>query len=99
MMPIPLLVIPATIYSNFAIQTEVELIALVTTISFLWMGLLIFFGTQVTHDYSIVKNLITILGAVLGMVFIMFIAVLFSTLITKVISFVYNIIDEIQYRV
>ncbi|MBQ1233390.1 MAG: YIP1 family protein [Clostridia bacterium] len=98
MMPIPLLVIPATIYSNFAIQTEVELIALVTTISFLWMGLLIFFGTQVTHDYSIVKNLVTILGTVLGMVFIMFIAILFTTLVGKLVSLGTNIVTELQYR-
>ncbi|MBO5842098.1 MAG: YIP1 family protein, partial [Clostridia bacterium] len=98
MMPIPLLVIPATIYSNFAIQTEVELIALVTTLAFLWMGVLIFFGTQVTHDYSIVKNLITILGTVLGMVFIMFIAILFTTLVGKLVSLGTNIVTELQYR-
>ena len=98
MMPIPLLVIPATIYSNFAIATEVELITLVTTISFLWMGVLIFFGTQVTHDYSIVKNLVTILGTVLGMVFIMFIAILFTTLVGKLVSLGTNIVTELQYR-
>jgi len=98
MMPIPLLVIPATIYSNFAIATEVELITLVTTLAFLWMGVLIFFGTQVTHDYSIVKNTITILGTVLGMVFIMFIAILFSTLVGKLVSLGTNIVTELQYR-
>ena len=98
MMPIPLLVIPATIYSNFAISTEIELLTLVTTIAFLWMGVLIFFGTQVTHDYSIFKNLITILGTVLGMVFIIFIAILFSTLVGKLISLGTNIVTELQYR-
>lgn len=98
MMPIPLLVIPATIYSNFAIATEIELLTLLTTIAFLWMGVLIFFGTQVTHDYSIFKNLVTILGTVLGMVFIIFIAILFSTLVGKLISLGTNIVTELQYR-
>ena len=98
MMPIPLLVIPATIYSNFAISTEIELLTLVTTIAFLWMGVLIFFGTQVTHDYSIFKNFVTILGTVLGMVFIIFIAILFSTLVGKLISLGTNIVTELQYR-
>ncbi len=98
MMPIPLLVIPATIYSNFAIATEIELLTLLTTIAFLWMGVLIFFGTQVTHDYSIFKNLITILGTVIGMVFIIFIAILFSTLVGKLISLGTNIVTELQYR-
>ena len=98
MMPIPLLVIPATIYSNFAISTEIEILTLVTTIAFLWMGVLIFFGTQVTHDYSIFKNFVTILGTVLGMVFIIFIAILFSTLVGKLISLGTNIVTELQYR-
>jgi hypothetical protein len=62
------------------------------------MGLLICFGTQVTHDYSIVKNLITILGTVLGMVFIMFIAILFTTLVGKLVSLGTNIVTELQYR-
>jgi hypothetical protein len=62
------------------------------------MGLLIFFGTQVTHDYSIVKNLVTILGTVLGMVFIMFIAILFTTLVGKLVSLGTNIVTELQYR-
>ena len=98
MMPIPLLVIPATIYSNFAISTEIELLTLLTTIAFLWMGVLIFFGTQVTHDYSIFKNLVTILGTILGMVFIIFIAILFSTLVAKLVSLGTNIVTELQYR-
>jgi len=64
----------------------------------MWMGILLFFGMMITHGYSIGKGAITALGTIVGMVFIMFIAVLFSTLITKVISFVYSIADEVHYR-
>ena len=63
------------------------------------MGVLLFFGMMITHGYPIWKAAVTALGTIVAMVFIMFIAVLFSTLITKVISFVYNIVDEIQYRI
>jgi hypothetical protein len=44
------------------------------------------------------KNIITIAGTAVGMVFIMFIALLFSTLIGKMVSLVTNIVTEIQYR-
>ena len=68
------------------------------TIAFIWVGILIFFGTMVTHDYSLGKNLITLVGTVAGMAFIMFLGILFSTLLGKLISFVTNIITEITYR-
>ena len=98
LLPLPLLIIPVTIYSNFCIITEISIINLITTFAFIWLGLLIFFGTQVTHDYTMSKNIITIAGTAVAMVFIMFIAILFSTLVTKMISLVTNIVTEIQFR-
>ena len=62
------------------------------------MGILIFFGMMVTHDYSMFKNILTSGGTILGMVVIMFIAILFSTLLGKLLSFVTNIITEVQYN-
>ena len=96
--PLPLLIIPATIYSNFCITTEVDIIGFIGTLAFIWLGLLIFFGTMVTHDYSMGKNVITFLGTIVAMVFIMFVAILFTTLIGKIVSLITNIVTEIQYR-
>ena len=98
LLPIPMLIIPATILSNVCTNSEIEIIGFISTLSFIWLGLLIFFGTQVTHDYTMGKNVITILGTAVGMVFIMFIALLFSTLVGKMISLITNIVTEIQYR-
>ena len=98
LLPIPLLVVPVTIYSNFCITTETDIIGFISTFAFIWLGLLVFFGTMVTHDYSMGKNVITVLGTIVGMVFIMFLAVLFTTLVGKIVSLITNIVDEIQYR-
>ena len=98
LVPLPMLIIPATIYSNFCITTEVDIIGFIGTLAFIWLGLLIFFGTMVTHDYSMGKNVITFLGTIVAMVFIMFVAVLFTTLIGKIVSLITNIVTEIQYR-
>ena len=96
--PLPIIMIPVTIASNFILASEVSLLTLFTTIGFIWAGILIFFGTMVTHDYSMGKNVITTLGTVVGMVAIMFITILFSTLLGKMVSFVTNIVTELQYR-
>ena len=98
LLPLPILIIPMTIYSNFCILTEISIINLITTFAFIWLALLIFFGTQVTHDYTMGKNIITIAGTAVAMIFIMFIAILFSTLITKMVGLVTNIVTEIQFR-
>ena len=98
LLPIPMLIIPATILSNVCTNSEKDIVGFISTLAFVWLGILIFFGTQVTHDYTMGKNVITILGTAVGMVFIMFIALLFSTLVGKMISLVTNIITEIQYR-
>ena len=68
-------------------------------IAFIWVGLLLFCGTMITHDYSIFKNLITILGTVVAIAFIVFIVLLFSMLLSKLVGLVTNIITEIQYRI
>ena len=98
LLPIPLLVVPVTVFSNFCISTETDIIAFISSFAFIWLGLLVFFGTMVTHDYSMGKNVITVLGTVVGMVFIMFLAVLFTTLVGKIVSLITNIVTEIQYR-
>lgn len=98
LVPVPLLLIPATILSNVCTNAEINIIGFISTLSFIWLGLLIFFGTQVTHDYTMGKNVITILGTLVGMVFIMFLVLLFSTLVGKMVSLVTNIITELRYR-
>ena len=97
--PLPLLIIPATICTNFLTVTEGSLVTLLESFAFIWAGLLIFTGTMVTHDYSLLKNIVTCLGTIVAMVFIMFIALLFTTLLTNVIGFITAIVTEITYRI
>jgi hypothetical protein len=98
LLPIPLLIIPTTVYSNFCITTETDIITFISSFAYIWLGLLIFFGTMVTHDFSMGKNVVTVLATIVGMVVIMFLAVLFTTLVGKIVSLVTNIVTEIQYR-
>ncbi len=98
LLPIPMLVIPSVILSNILAQNEGQLITLLVSIAFFWMGILIFFGMMVTHDYSLLKNVTTSLGTIIGMGFIIFVSILFSTLVAQMVSFISSIIVELTYR-
>lgn len=98
LVPIPILIIPSVLYSNVALASESTIVNLLVTFAFVWAGLLIFFGMMVTHDYSFTKNILTSLGTILGMAIIMFIGVLFSALLAKIVSFISSIITEITFR-
>ena len=97
--PFIILVVPVTIATNFVVSNETDILSLLLTIAFIWMGLLLVLGVQVTHDYMIGKNLLTVVGTIIGMVCIMFIVILFSTLLGKLVGFVTNIVDEIRFRI
>ena len=98
LIPLPLLLIPATVYANVASLEELDIVKMFYTIALVWVFLLLFFGTMITHDYPMGKNFITIAGTLVGMIFIMFIAILFTTLVSKMVSLVTDIVSEIQYR-
>jgi len=98
LVPLPLLMIPATLITNVLALEEYAIVGLIIGIAYVWTGFLLFFGMMVIHDYTIGKNILTTLATIVGMAFIMFVGVLFSGLITKVVSFVYNLYIELSYR-
>lgn len=98
LLPMTLTLIPATLLSNIAVEGEGAMITLVSTLGFIWMGLLIFFGTMTTHGYSMGKNILATLGTILGMLFIMFLIMLFFNLIRGMVGFVTGLIEEIAMQ-
>lgn len=99
MLPIPIMIIPATAITNVLLFEEASIVTLINSIGFVWAGFLIFFAMSVIHDYPIGKNVITCIGTIVGMAIIIFLGVLFSGLVAKIVSFVYNIYVELSYRV
>jgi hypothetical protein len=98
LVPLPLLIIPSVMISNVLTITELEMVTMIQAFAFIWLGMLVFFGMMVTHDYTVGKNILTCVATIVGMAFIMFLGVLFSSLMAKIVSFVTNIIEEINYR-
>ncbi len=96
--PLPLLMLPVTIASNFLTLQEGGVLTLLKVFAYIWLGILLFIAMMVTHDYTVGKNILTCIATVVGMAFIMFVGILFSSLMAKIVSFVTNIVEEINYR-
>lgn len=97
--PLPCFFVLTTLLSNIVTLNEASLLTLAMGVALFWVGFLLFFGTMVIHDYTMFKNILTTIATIVGMAFIMFIGVLFSSLLGKIISFISSIITELSYRV
>lgn len=99
LVPLIIILIPCVALSNVMTLTELGILTMLKSIAWVWVGLLVFFGVMVTHDYTLGKNFITILGTILMVCVIMFVAILFFFLIQRIYSFGFNIYVEISQRV
>ena len=97
--PLPLLVIVSTIFTNVLTLQEGTIVSLLVTIGYIWVAFLLFFGMLVTHDYALPKNVLITICTIVAMAVIMFVAILFSSLLVKMVTFVVSIITEISNRV
>ncbi len=96
--PLPMLIIPSVLIANVLTLSELELIGMIEALAFGWMIFLVFFGMMVAHDYSLGKNVITAIVSIVGIAFIIFLAGLFTTLVSKVFTFFQSIYIELSYR-
>ncbi len=96
--PLPWFVVAGTIITNISNTAGDSIVTLVTTIGYVWVAFLLFFGTLVVQDYSLGKNVVTTLGTILCMAVIMFVVILFASLVGDMVGFVSNLATEISYR-
>jgi len=96
--PLPLLILPSTIASNFLTANEGGIITLLQSFAYIWLGILLVIGMMSIHDYSVGKNLLTCVATIVGMAFIMFVGILFTSLLGKMVTFIAQIVEEISFR-
>ncbi|MGN1206975.1 MAG: YIP1 family protein [Eubacteriales bacterium] len=96
--PLPWFLVLGTVMTNVSATFTDGFVSFITAIGFIWVGFLLFFGTMVVQDYSLGKNVVTTLGTILSMAVIMFVVILFTSLVGDMISFVSGLATEISYR-
>jgi len=96
--PLIIVNIPVTIVSNVLILEEGPFIAVLAVMATLWSGLLLFIGTMVTLEYDTTKTAFTCVLIVAGMTAVLFLAILFFSLLNQAYVFAKSVYREILFR-
>lgn len=98
LVPLIILMIPATIVSNFVTIEEATLVKLVVYIALMWSAVLLIISNIVIHEYSGLKTILTVMLTIGGIVFALFLGLLFFSLVNTMTSFFSSIYLEIIFR-
>ena len=96
--PLPWFLVFSTAFTNLTTTADDGISTLIVAIGYVWVAFLLFFGTLTVQDYSFGKNVVTTLGTIVCMVVIMFVLILFSSLVGDMIAFISSIVSELSYR-
>lgn len=94
--PMIVLYPPIVVVSYFLYAGSAAFLSMLSTLTMIWIVLLIFCGTCVTHEYSAGKTIVTLLLTVIGMLIILFLCILTLTLIQQMVTFVQMVAQEIR---
>lgn len=96
--PIILIRLPLVLMSHMITANEGSFYYVFGVISYLWAGLLVFLGTMIIHQYSVKKTIFTCIITIVGMGILLFIGLLFFSVIQQMLTFVLTIYKEIRFR-
>ena len=96
--PYPLLQIPLIFLSNMIAEDEGTFYNFFYILSLAWCVLLIVNAMMQIHEYKMGKNLLCIVASIFGMAVIIFILLLFFSLISDGIAYFYSLYKEILFR-
>ena len=98
LLPYPLMQFPLIVFSNVVTVDEAEFYGVLSTISLVWCGIWIVAAMMQIHEYSLSKTLLFIVFSILAMLVIVFILLLFFSMISQGIAYFVSIVREILFR-
>lgn len=85
--------------SNYVIEEEVILLNSITIMGMVWFCFMMVAGLCTIHEYGLAKNLVTLLVTAAAAAIILFLGVLFVSLIEQMIGFASTLIKEWMRRI
>lgn len=98
LVPLILFQTVTVLLSNVIILEEGPILAAFRSVGTVWFCFLIFSALCTIHEYSVMKNIVTLLATLAAAIIIMFLCVLYFTLMDTVVRFVETIAIEISKR-
>ena len=96
--PYPLVQIPLMIFSNFITTEEAQFYAVISIVSLVWVAFIGILGMSQVHEYSFGKNIIFLVATVFAMLVMIFLLMLFFSMITQGVAYFVSIAKELLYR-
>lgn len=96
--PYILIQLPIIILSNFVTIEESAFYFVFNTISFVWVGILIFMAIMMIHSYTFLKTALFVVFTVFGMLVFIFIMLLFISMIFQAVDFFISLGREVIFR-
>lgn len=96
--PYPLMQFPLMIFSNFVTVDEMEFYTVLSVLSLVWTIALIFAAMMQIHEYSLGKNVLFTIASLFAMLVIVFILLLFFSMIAQGVSYFISLGREILFR-
>lgn len=96
--PYPLIQFPLMVFSNFVTVDEAEFYAVLSMISLIWAALLMIAAMSQIHEYTMRKTLLFVVFSLFAMLVIIFILMLFFSMITQGIAYFISLGREILFR-
>lgn len=96
--PYPLMQFPMMIFSNFVTVDEAEFYGVLGIISLVWAALLIIAAMSQIHEYTMRKTLLFVVASLFAMLVIIFILMLFFSMITQGIAYFISLGREMMFR-
>lgn len=98
MTPYPLLQFPLIVFSNMVTIEEGEFYTVLSAFSLIWAALLIIAAMMEIHEYKLSKTIFFTIGTLFAMLVMVFILLLFFSMISQGIAYFISLGREIMFR-
>lgn len=96
--PYILVEIPLMIFSNFITVDELQFYSVLNIIALVWVCFIAILGMSQVHEYSFGKNILFIIATIFAMLVMIFLLMLFFSMITKGVAYFVSIAKELLFR-
>jgi hypothetical protein len=99
MLPYPVFQLPLMIASNFVTIEEGQFYSVLSVISLVYCAFLIIAGMGQIHDFSLGKNILFTVASLFAMLVMVFILMIFFSMITQGVAYFISIGKELMFRI
>ncbi len=99
MLPYPVIMIPLTIISNFVTTDEAEFYTTLSVLALAYAALLIVAAMGQIHEYSVSKNILFTVASLFAMLVMIFLLMLFFSMISQGVAYFVSLVKELLFRI